>query len=174
MTIVSDLERDLAEKLSAADTGTIGAIELVGNPFTNFSLADNVPWTVLSPMSVEHLRAGRPERCPDNAQVLLTMQVRKKVNGNGDALLALLSRYNVSGYVFGHVHQVFDRCVDGVRLLASPSTCFQFAAGSSEFGIDPAQPGYRWLELGTDGTLSTSIGRLTNFDLKLDLTDTQY
>ncbi len=93
---------------------------------------------------------------------------------NGAALLALLSRYNVRGYVFGHVHQVFDRCVDGVRLLASPSTCFQFAAGSSEFGIDPAQPGYRWLELGADGTLSTSVGRLQNYELKLDLTDTQY
>ncbi len=33
----------------------------------------------------------------------------------------------------GHVHQEIDRERNGVRLLASPSTCIQFAPGSEDF-----------------------------------------
>jgi Icc protein len=68
----------------------------------------------------------------------------------------------VKGIIWGHVHQGFDKQRQGVRLLAAPSTCFQFKPGSPTFALDDdCQPGYRWLELATDGNIATGICRVT-------------
>lgn len=81
---------------------------------------------------------------------------------NGDQLLDILKAYSqVKGLIFGHVHQAFDRQFEHIRILGTPSTCFQFKANVDEFGVDETlQPGYRWLELGDDGELDTGIIRL--------------
>ena len=80
---------------------------------------------------------------------------------NGEALFRVLRRHpNVRGVVFGHIHQEVDREADGLRLLASPSTCIQFLPRSPEFSLDPKPPGYRWLELEPDGTIRTRVERL--------------
>ena len=56
---------------------------------------------------------------------------------DADAFFAVLDRYpGVRAVLWGHVHQEIDRQRNGVRLLASPSTCVQFAAGSEKFKAD--------------------------------------
>ena len=53
---------------------------------------------------------------------------------NGDEFLASAGRSGrVRAAIFGHVHQDYDDVHDGIRLLATPSTCRQFlpAATSS-------------------------------------------
>jgi len=57
-----------------------------------------------------------------------------------------------------------------VRLLASPSTCVQFAPGSESFKVDDQPPGYRWLTLHTDGRIETGVSRVreTKFIVDLD------
>ncbi|MDZ7668524.1 MAG: metallophosphoesterase [Gammaproteobacteria bacterium] len=81
----------------------------------------------------------------------------------------------VRGLVFGHVHQQVDERVGGLRVLGSPSTCFQFEPGSSGFAIDRAGerglPGYRWLILHPDGELHTEVRRLSGYSLNLDMSD---
>jgi Icc protein len=81
---------------------------------------------------------------------------------NGDALVDLMAASGrVRGYVFGHIHQPFDMSVDGVRVLGTPSSCFQFAPGGEKFAVEsPSLPGFRWLELAEDGNISTDVGRL--------------
>ena len=80
---------------------------------------------------------------------------------NADALLAVLGAHErVRGYLGGHVHQEVDRRVGGLRILASPSTCFQFAPRSERFALDEAAPGCRWLTLHDDGTIETYVSRL--------------
>lgn len=81
---------------------------------------------------------------------------------NGEALLALLNEGGrARAYVGGHIHQEFDAAAGTVRVLASPSTCFQFAPRSERFTIDDdAPPGYRWLTLHEDGGIATRVGRL--------------
>ena len=80
---------------------------------------------------------------------------------NADALLALLAEHErVRGYLGGHVHQEVDRHVGGLRVLASPSTCFQFAPRSERFTLDDAAPGWRWLTLHADGAIETRVARL--------------
>ena len=56
------------------------------------------------------------------------------------------------------------------RMLASPSTCVQFAPGSDEFRVDHKQPGFRRLCLGKDGSLSTGVDRIDAelFDVDYD------
>ncbi|HKJ08409.1 MAG TPA: 3',5'-cyclic-AMP phosphodiesterase [Gammaproteobacteria bacterium] len=77
---------------------------------------------------------------------------------NAPALFAVLDRHpRVRALLWGHVHQPFDGTRNGVRLLASPSTCVQFLPGSESFALDSRPPGYRWLLLHPDGAVETSV-----------------
>ncbi len=90
---------------------------------------------------------------------------------DADAFFSVLDRYSgVKAVLWGHVHQEIDRTRNGVRLLASPSTCVQFAPASENFKADDQPPGYRWLELHRDGRIDTGISRVwdTSFSVDLD------
>ena len=88
---------------------------------------------------------------------------------NPDALFAVLDRYpQVKALLWGHIHQELDQLRNGVRLLASPSTCVQFAPGSEEFQVDHEAPGYRWLRLFGDGRLETGVSRVTDIEFEID------
>ena len=77
--------------------------------------------------------------------------------GNGPALFDVLARHdNVRGVLWGHVHQAFEGVRDGVALMATPSTCFQFVPGQ-DFAIDGRPPGYRWLHLHPDGAINSRV-----------------
>jgi len=89
---------------------------------------------------------------------------------NGIALLDLLAAHErVRAYVCGHVHQETATMHRGVRVLTTPSTCFQFVPRSERFSVDATPPGWRWLDLASDGTLTTRVGRATDFAVTLDL-----
>ncbi|HEX5843322.1 MAG TPA: 3',5'-cyclic-AMP phosphodiesterase [Pseudomonas sp.] len=88
---------------------------------------------------------------------------------NPEALFAVLQRFrNVRALLWGHIHQELDQQRDGLRLLASPSTCVQFAPGSEEFQVDSTAPGYRWLRLFDDGRLETGVSRVTGIKFDID------
>jgi Icc protein len=88
---------------------------------------------------------------------------------NPEALFAVLDRFpQVRAVLWGHIHQEVDQLRNGVRLLASPSTCIQFEPGSEDFKVDDLAPGYRWLRLLPDGRLETGVERVTGFDFQVD------
>lgn len=88
---------------------------------------------------------------------------------NPDALFAVLDRFpQVRAVLWGHVHQEIDRERNGVRLLASPSTCIQFAPDSEDFKVSEQAPGYRWLRLYADGRLETGVERVEGFAFQVD------
>ncbi|MBA1431878.1 3',5'-cyclic-AMP phosphodiesterase [Pseudomonas orientalis] len=88
---------------------------------------------------------------------------------NPDALFAVLDRFpQVKAVLWGHVHQEIDDQRNRVRLLASPSTCIQFAPGSDDFQVSDQAPGYRWLRLRADGRLETGVERVKNFAFTVD------
>ncbi|SDR80905.1 Icc protein [Halopseudomonas xinjiangensis] len=62
--------------------------------------------------------------------------------------------------LWGHIHQQLDEQYGHLRLLATPSTCVQFAEQSTDFATDTRAPGYRWLKLFDDGRLETGVVRL--------------
>ncbi len=88
---------------------------------------------------------------------------------NPDALFAVLDRFpQVKAVLWGHVHQEIDSERNGVRLLASPSTCIQFAPGSDDFQVSDQAPGYRWLRLHADGRVETGVERVRDFAFTVD------
>ena len=94
---------------------------------------------------------------------------------NAQALFDIVEAYpQVRALLWGHVHQEWDEVRDGRRLLATPSTCIQFAARSEEFQVSEEQPGYRWLRLHADGRLETGVERALDFTLALDFDSPGY
>jgi Icc protein len=77
---------------------------------------------------------------------------------NSDALFAVLGRHRQArALLFGHVHQALDTTVNGVRILATPSTCSQFKPYSDDFALDDAPPAWRTLTLHADGAIDTTL-----------------
>jgi Icc protein len=78
---------------------------------------------------------------------------------DAEAFQATIARHrNVRGIAWGHVHQSLDLFSNGIRYMATPSTCAQFKPRSVEFAIDEMKPpGYRVLELMPDGTIATEV-----------------
>jgi Icc protein len=77
---------------------------------------------------------------------------------NPQEFLSVIDQHtNVRGVLWGHVHQAYDGDRNGVKYMSTPSTCAQFLPGSDHFELDRRPPGYRWLELGADGTIGTRV-----------------
>jgi Icc protein len=94
---------------------------------------------------------------------------------NPEALFSVLERFpQVRALLWGHVHQEFDQMRNGVRLMASPSTCIQFAPDSEDFKLDSLAPGYRWLRLHDDGQIETAVSRIDPGLFKVDLSGAGY
>ena len=73
------------------------------------------------------------------------------------------SHSRVRAVLCGHIHQELDVMHDGVRVIASPSTCFQFEPGQEDFVMDGISPGFRWLKLNDDGSIDTGVERIDGF-----------
>jgi Icc protein len=81
---------------------------------------------------------------------------------NSGELWAIIDRYpQVKAVTTGHIHQVMDRAVGAVRVLGSPSTCFQFKPESRAFSLDTAAPGYRRMNLSAEGRIESAVTRLS-------------
>ncbi len=80
---------------------------------------------------------------------------------NAQELFDLIKPYPmVKTIINGHIHQAMDVQVDSVRILTTPSTCFQFKPQSERFSLDDTSPGYRWISLYADGSMNSDIVRL--------------
>ena len=77
---------------------------------------------------------------------------------NGDELLERVRTLRrVRALAFGHVHQAYDDDYEGIRILATPSTCRQFKPDSDEFAVDDKPPSYRRISLAQDGSVDTEL-----------------
>lgn len=77
---------------------------------------------------------------------------------NGDEFLERLRTLRrVRAAAFGHVHQPYDDDYEGIRILATPSTCRQFKPNSDDFATDDRPPAYRRISLTDDGQVDTEL-----------------
>ena len=89
---------------------------------------------------------------------------------NAADLWAVLNHFpHVRTVLFGHVHQEHEGEKNGIRYYSVPSTCIQFKPNSAKFALDKLPPGYRWIELFSDGTLKTGIRRASEYVGKFDV-----
>lgn len=93
---------------------------------------------------------------PTNSAWMDTMMIE-----NSDALFAVIEKYpQARAIVTGHIHQLMDITKGSVRVLGTPSTCFQFTPASHHFSIDTTAPAYRLIQLYADGRLESGVTRL--------------
>ncbi len=74
-----------------------------------------------------------------------------------EALERLRAHDRVRLCLFGHVHQDFEDEHEGIRIIATPSTCRQFLPGSTRFSVDDLPPAYRRVELNPDGSFGHEL-----------------
>ncbi|MEH6515697.1 MAG: 3',5'-cyclic-AMP phosphodiesterase [Halioglobus sp.] len=98
-----------------------------------------------------------------------------QMTSDADRFFQIVDRFaGVRGILWGHVHQEVQRQRGQVLLMASPSTCVQFAPGQTDFKADNLAPGYRWLDLMADGQVKTGVSRVTDRQFHVDLDTTGY
>jgi len=66
----------------------------------------------------------------------------------------------VRGMLCGHIHQEFNSAHNTVQLMATPSTCVQFAPRSDAYVRDDTAPGYRRVQLFDTGEIRSGIARI--------------
>lgn len=94
---------------------------------------------------------------------------------NSSELLDVIDRHEqVKGVLFGHIHQEYERSRNSVLYLGSPSTCIQFHPSNDEFALDTCNPGYRWLELYSNGRIRTGVRRVNDKQYQVDFSSIGY
>ena len=79
------------------------------------------------------------------------------LDNGGEFLARAGSTERVRVAIFGHVHQDYDAVHDGIRLIATPSTCRQFLPLADDFAVDDRPPAYRCLQLYADGNVDAEL-----------------
>jgi Icc protein len=83
---------------------------------------------------------------------------------NAEEFWNIVQKYpRVRNILFGHIHQEYVGKKNEVSLYSTPSTCIQFKPNVPMFALDKLPPAYRWIDLHSNGTLSTGIIRCTHY-----------
>ncbi|MCO7227410.1 3',5'-cyclic-AMP phosphodiesterase [Pleionea sp. CnH1-48] len=90
---------------------------------------------------------------------------------NADELFEILAQHEQkTSVIWGHVHQDFEDTQNDIQLIATPSTCVQFARESEDFAAGQESPGYRYLNLYNDGRIESWVHRVDELEYTVDYT----
>ncbi len=119
----------------------------------------------------QHALIATHHHClPTGSAWLDTMMIK-----DSTALFARIASYpQIKAIVNGHIHQIMDSTVNKIRILAAPSTCFQFKPNSEKFCVEPTPPGYRVLQLYDNGAIESEVFRLSETLMELDFSNNGY
>nr|WP_319553639.1 3',5'-cyclic-AMP phosphodiesterase [uncultured Vibrio sp.] len=94
---------------------------------------------------------------------------------DAQAFWQIVERFDgVKGVLCGHVHQDMNVLHQGIRVMATPSTCVQFKPNSDDFALDTTSPGWRELELHPTGEITTQVNRLPEGQFQPDFSSNGY
>lgn len=80
---------------------------------------------------------------------------------NGDTLMNRLTQQkNIKFLLHGHCHQEIDIQIEKIKILGTPSTCYQFKPRTLTMEIDDAFPAYRVISLDEKMNISSEIIRV--------------
>ncbi len=96
------------------------------------------------------------------------------LKNNQDFLDIIQPFKNVRAVLSGHVHQAKEIDFKGVTFYTSPSTCVQFKPDSKDFTLDCTAPGYRYLSLRKNGTITTRVERVNRGIFNVDISSKGY
>ena len=132
----------------------------------------NQPGGHVSDLQLQHVERGLQALA--DKHILLAMHhsplpvgcawLDKQQIDNQQQLYDLISgQGNVRAVVTGHVHQHSDGSWGQLPVYSTPSSCVQFKQHSEDFALSEQPPGYRWLDLHSDGTIDTGVKFLVDF-----------
>lgn len=94
---------------------------------------------------------------------------------NPDDLFNIVNKHkHVSAIMCGHAHQDYQTHHQGIPIISAPSTCIQFLPHHHEFALDTLAPGYRWIELASNGKFKTGVERIKEFNNTVDFSAKGY
>jgi Icc protein len=94
---------------------------------------------------------------------------------NPDDLFNITEKHShVRGIICGHAHQDYQTHHRGLPIISAPSTCIQFLPHQQEFTLDTLGPGYRWMELQSDGKFKVGVERVKDFENTVDFSAKGY
>lgn len=76
--------------------------------------------------------------------------------------------------LFGHVHQVHEGQKQGVHYYSVPATCIQFMRNKDDFALENLNPGYRWIDLLSEGKFETGVVRIPHYIGRFEATAKGY
>ena len=98
---------------------------------------------------------------------------KDRIKNGAELLDWAAANANVKALAFGHAHQevsaLHESAAGDIALLGAPSTCFQFAPGSTRFSVTEQPPGYRAWQLYADGNFASQVHRVTQFTINIEL-----
>jgi len=78
---------------------------------------------------------------------------------NSDQFIASITNQpNIKAVIWGHVHHESESRLESIKMLSTPSTCFQFYGNLKN--PDTNRPGYRKINLFNSGKLETKVVRI--------------
>ena len=80
----------------------------------------------------------------------------------------------VRSLLYGHIHQELDFEHEGIRCMCTPSTCIQFKPNVTSFSLDRVNPGYRSLQLYSDGSIESVVRRVSGETFEADYNSPGY
>ena len=124
---------------------------------------------------LEHILNALPEQhiviaCHHHPFAMQSHWIDQHKLKNSQALTDVLARHTqVKLVLFGHVHQESCTTWQQISFLSTPSTCVQFKPKSADFALGTEAPGYRVLQLKSDGSFSTEVRRLTHLQQNINV-----
>jgi Icc protein len=80
---------------------------------------------------------------------------------NNQDFLNIVNKYDKTKLIVcGHAHQDNLTVINAKNFITTPSTCFQFKPQTDELTLDELMPGYRWINLYSNGNYATGVIRV--------------
>ena len=71
---------------------------------------------------------------------------------------SIINQSNIKAVIWGHVHHQSESILGSIKMLSTPSTCYQFFGNTEK--PDTNKPGYRKINLFKSGKLETKVVRI--------------
>lgn len=83
---------------------------------------------------------------------------------NKDDFWEILSSYsNIKGILSGHIHQEFNKKINGISIFSSPSTCVQWKPKAKKFTFTSHNEGYQKIQLNKSGIITSNPVNISNY-----------
>tara|TARA_B100001750_G_scaffold208650_1_gene187724 strand:+ start:505 stop:1239 length:735 start_codon:yes stop_codon:yes gene_type:complete len=73
-------------------------------------------------------------------------------------IASIINQSNIKAVIWGHVHYESESALGPIKMLSTPSTCYQFCGNTQK--PDTKRPGYRKINLFKSGKIETKVVRI--------------